>query len=725
MSDIAGLPLQPSGPSGWELTDERASPLQALDVEARMALGNGLIGMRAARDIGRPAVFATATPSLAKLSWPRSYIAGLFDALDSMPSVKTMMAAPDWTRLVLRRDGAPVYGQSRRRIDLRRSLLIAELETNGLALVSRRLVSLADRAQALQLLRIEAREDCDLELDAWFDQTLCGLQPVHLGQAIGVWRSVGTGQALAVAASGKLYAGEEEIAPTRRDVLIWNWRWRAGAGQSFDFVRHVGFARDEPEAARAAAKKALCRASVGWRAVLDAHADAWAARWEASEIRIEGDDEAQQALRFAVHHLIAVANPDDPSVSIGARGLSGDGYLGHVFWDTELYMLPFYTHTWPEAARSLLLYRHRSLDGARRKAASLGYKGAMFAWESADTGDEETPDHVLDEHGLPAEVLSGKQEHHITADIANAVWSFWLASGDDGFMREAGMEILAETARFWASRIELDNAGRGHINRVIGPDEYHEAVDDSAFTNAMAARNLRLAAEAAARFPGFGVSAAECDAWRDLAGRVVAGQDAASGIFDQHKGFLAAPPDTKHGAFDIKQADVVALLAVLPDLLPAEQIAANFDLYAPRTSHASSLSRPMHALVAARLGRTEAALAYFREAARLDLDGPPGSDAAGLHMAAIGGLWQVAAMGFGGVRWTAEGLSVSPHLPAAWQEISFRVDGRGRSFALRLRQDMLHLELRDGEPISVDIQGRTHLLAVASPLAVPNVGRAG
>ena len=717
--------LQPSVMPGWELTDERASPLQALDVEARLALGNGLIGMRAARDIGRAAAFATATLSLAPLTWPRSYIAGLFDTPEAMPSVKLMMSAPDWTRLVLRRNGVPVFGQSRRRLDLRRSVLLTDLQAEGLELASLRLVSQSDRAQMLQLVQITAQQDCDLELAAWFDPMLCGLQPVHLGQAIGVWRSVRTGQALAMAASCKLQNGDEQIAPSQRDTLAWNWRWRAKAGQNTLFVRHVGIARDIPDAARSAAKNGLCRASVGWRAVLDAHEDAWAKRWAASEICIEGDEESRQALRFAVHHLNAVANPDDPAVSIGARGLSGDGYLGHAFWDTELYMLPFYLHTWPEAARALLLYRHRSLAGARRKAASLGYRGAMFAWESADTGEEETPDHVLDDRGLPAEVLSGKQEHHITADVAHAVWSYWLASGDADFMREAGLEILAETARFWTSRIELDSEGRGHIRGVIGPDEYHEGVDDNAFTNVMAARNLRLAAEAGVLFPGLGVTAAECLSWRDLAGRVVTGQDTASGIFDQHAGFLAAPPDLKHGAQDIKQADVVALLAMLPDLVPIEQVAANFDLYAPRTGHTSSLSRPMHALVAARLGRTELALSYFRDAARLDLDGPPGSDAAGLHMAAIGGLWQVAVMGFGGVRWDTDDLSLSPHLPAAWQEISFRVFERGRNVSVRVRHDSLRLELRDGEPLAVKIQGRTHLLTAAVALELPNADQTG
>jgi trehalose/maltose hydrolase-like predicted phosphorylase len=163
--------------------------------------------------------------------------------------------------------------------------------------------------------------------------------------------------------------------------------------------------------------------------VLAAHEAAWEARWTAGEVRLEGDDDLQRALRFAVYHLTSAANPGDERVSIGARGLTGDAYFGHVFWDTETYLLPFYTTVWPEAARALLLYRFRTLPGARAKAAQIGCRCALYAWESADTGEETTPERVVAPDGVLVDILTGRMEHHVSADVAYAVWQYWRATG--------------------------------------------------------------------------------------------------------------------------------------------------------------------------------------------------------------------------------------------------------------------------------------------------------
>jgi len=240
------------------------------------------------------------------------------------------------------------------------------------------------------------------------------------------------------------------------------------------------------------ARLALTRARrVGWPGVVASHAEAWGRRWEVGDVAVEGNDAAQRALRFAVYHLVSAANPEDERVSIGPRGLTGDAYLGHVFWDTEIFLLPFYTLTWPEAARALLMYRYHTLPAARAKAARLGYRGALYAWESADTGDEATPPHVVGPDGMVIPILCGTQEQHISADVAYAVWHYWQATEDTAFLLEAGAEIVLETARFWASRATLEDDGRFHIRRVIGPDEYHESVDDNAYTNVLARWNLR------------------------------------------------------------------------------------------------------------------------------------------------------------------------------------------------------------------------------------------
>ena len=232
-------------------------------------------------------------------------------------------------------------------------------------------------------------------------------------------------------------------------------------------------------------------------------------------MELEGDDTLQRALRFAEYHLISAANPEDEQVSIGARALTGEAYKGHVFWDTEIYMVPFFTFTDPPAARALLNYRYHTLPAAREKARAAGYRGAMYPWESADTGEETTPRHVIDPGGHVIEVLNGEMENHITADVAYAIWQYWNSTGDDEFLLNTGAEVILETARFWASRTTLENDGLYHIRHVIGPDEYHENVDDSAYTNLLAAWNLARGTEAAtlltARWP---------DRWADLSARL-------------------------------------------------------------------------------------------------------------------------------------------------------------------------------------------------------------
>src|SRR5262249_53951915 len=275
-----------------------------------------------------------------------------------------------------------------------------------------------------------------------------------------------------------------------------------------------------------------------------------------------------------------------------------------------------------DAARSQLLYRHHTLPGAGRKARAHGFEGALYAWESADTGDEVTPSHIVTPMGDVLRVLSGEQEHHISADVAYAIWAYVRATDDEAIRLEGGLEILVETARFWASRVTRSAAGTYHIKKVIGPDEYHEEVDDNAFTNWMARHNLLIAADAAARLGGEALTRpGEIEHFRDIARGIVLGQDPETGLIEQFQGFFGlehvdlgsfeprtAPMDGLLGRARtqasqvVKQADVVALIALLWDELSPEARRANFLYYEPRTSHGSSLSPGTHALVAARLG---------------------------------------------------------------------------------------------------------------------------
>ena len=385
-------------------------------------------------------------------------------------------------------------------------------------------------------------------------------------------------------------------------------------------------------------------------------------------------------MRFAIYHLNSAANPADERVSIGARALTGDDYHGHVFWDTEIFLLPFYILTWPEAARALLMYRFHTLDGARAKAARMGWRGALYAWESADTGAETTPEQVIGPDRQVIDVLCGKQEQHISADVAYAVWQYWQATGDEGFLRDAGAEILLETGRFWASRAQPEADGYRHIRGVIGPDEYHEHIDDNAFTNVMARWNIRRALDVAAllreRWPEcwaslssrLGLDDAELKQWLNVAETMATGLDPETGLFEQFAGYFAleeidladyagrsVPMDVVLGrertqrSQVVKQADVVALLGLLPEEFAGDTGAANFRYYEPRCSHGSSLSPAMHGLVAARLGYSEMALRYFRQTAAIDLADTHVAIDGGVHIAALGGVWLMAVFGFAGL----------------------------------------------------------------------------
>jgi trehalose/maltose hydrolase-like predicted phosphorylase len=669
----------------------------------------------------------------------------------------------DWSRIRIVLDGEPQllkdgeFIAGHRTLDMRRGMLHAKLThrtSAGIILSGSelRLVSLADRAVGLQLLWFSLdRDGIDVMLEASFGMAGLGMEPLRLEPDLGAWRTEGSDKGVAMAGSATLRTGHTVLVPERPFSLRWVWRWRSVAGQAVEFDRIVAAARaDTPEQDPApAARAAVTRSrTLGWRGALGAHEAAWKERWDASDVVIEGDDEAQRALRFAVYHLTSAANPDDERVSVGARGLTGDAYFGHVFWDTEIYLLPFYTAVWPEAARAMLMYRYHTLPAARAKAAREGYKGALYAWESADTGEETTPERVVGPDGSMIEILTGKMELHISADIAYAVWQYWRVTGDDHFFVQAGAEILLETARFWASRAVVEADGGRHIRHVIGPDEYHEDVDDSAFTNVMARWNLQRALETVdilrARWPER--AAALCDKlalgeeeladWRDAATRIVTGLDAATGLYEQFAGYHRLEPldlslyadrkvpidvvigrERTQGSQVVKQADVVALLALLPDAFPGAMAEANFRHYEPRTAHGSSLSAGMHALVAARLGDADMALRFLHQAAAADLEFDPNS-AGGIRIAGLGGVWQAVVLGFAGLDLSGDVISLTPRLPSQWRSMSVNVRWRGHKIEVRIAGATVRAEISDGAPVDICIVGKTHRLQAGNALEV-------
>lgn len=463
---------------------------------------------------------------------------------------------------------------------------------------------------------------------------------------------------------------------------------------------------------------------------------AWKARWDDADIEVGGGEHIQQAIRFNLYHLMSCVATDGEA-AVGARGLSGPNYAGHVFWDTDVFVLPFVAATHPESARAILEYRIRRLPEARRNAERTGYRGVRFPWESAHTGEEVTPDTVVDKHGKRIPVITAEFEQHITADVAWAACQYVAWTGDTEFAETHLPTLLVETARFWASRAVLEKDGRYHIRHVIGPDEYHEDVDDSAYTNAMAAWNLRRAAEIGSADPG------ERDSWLGIAEGLVTGLDDETGLYEQFAGFFDLEPLIIADVLDrpvaadadlgydrvkrsqvVKQADVVMLLHVLPELDGPKRVRANIDFYEPRTAHGSSLSPAIHAGLLARIARYDEAIRWLCTSAMLDLDDVTGTAVGGVHTATMGGVWQALVHGFAGVRVEGDSLRVDPRLPPDWSRLSVRVRFRGRRVLLVVSHDGVSLEAE--APVSVLIGDADDPTEIAAAEWVPEAlpGRA-
>jgi trehalose/maltose hydrolase-like predicted phosphorylase len=435
----------------------------------------------------------------------------------------------------------------------------------------------------------------------------------------------------------------------------------------------------------------------GFDALLADHRAAWARRWDDAEVVIEGDPEAELSARFAVFHLLcAAANSGESAVP--ARGLTGNAYGGHVFWDADVFVLPALVALRPAAARAMLEYRIRRLPAARDQASAEGRSGARFPWESAGDGRDVTPRLVRGPHNELVPIATGANEAHIVADVAWAAVHYAAWTGDDAFLNGAGRDLVVDTARYWADRIRTDAAGRGHIDGVIGPDEYHTGVDDNAYTNVMARWNLLHGANLLSRSGGD----EEAEHWRNMAGRLVDGWSPERGLYEQFAGYFdldplvmsefAPPPvaadvllgaERVSGSQLIKQADVLMLHHLVPDEVRDGSLRPCLDFYGPRTAHGSSLSPAIHAALLARGSQPERALEMFRMAARLDLDDRTGTTAEGLHLATMGGVWQALAFGFLGVRANKGVLAVNPCLPEDWHALGLRFRFRGRPLCVR------------------------------------------
>ena len=445
---------------------------------------------------------------------------------------------------------------------------------------------------------------------------------------------------------------------------------------------------------------------LGFDGLLAEHRCAWAQMWEDAEVVIEGhhEDVAQDQLaaRFAVFHLLTAAAPAGEA-AVGARGLTGPAYEGHVFWDADVFVLPALAAIRPTSARAMLEYRIRRLPAARQLAEAQGFAGARFPWESAGDGRDVTPREVRGPRGTMIPIATGAHEEHIVADVAWAAAQYAAWTGDTAFLAGAGRGLVVDTARYWASRIRRDAENRGHLDQLMGPDEYHQLVDDNAYTNVMARWNLRRGAEVLTRTSG---DPEEAETWRALADSLVDGWDPRRDLYEQFAGYfdlepllmnqIGPPPlavdmvlgsNRVTGSQLIKQADVLMLYHLLPDEVVPDSLAESLAFYEPRTAHGSSLSPAISAALLARAGEPERALELFRLAARLDMDDLTGTTAGGLHLATMGGVWQALAYGFLGLRAHDDFLSIDPSLPEEWSALELRFRFHGRRIRVRAEHD--------------------------------------
>jgi alpha,alpha-trehalose phosphorylase len=483
--------------------------------------------------------------------------------------------------------------------------------------------------------------------------------------------------------------------------------------------------RDQVEAALSAARH------TGWEGLVTEQRAYLDDFWNRADVRLEGDAELQQAVRFALFHVLQSAARAEQR-AIPAKGLTGPGYEGHTFWDTESFVLPVLTYTVPHAVADELRWRHSTLPLARERARQLGLAGAAFPWRTIR--GEECSGY------WPASTAAA----HINADIADAVVRYRGAVDDEVFEREVGLELLVETARLWRSVGHHDREGRFRIDGVTGPDEYTALKDNNVYTNLMAQQNLRAAADAAERHPrhaaSLGVDAEETASWRDAAKAMTVPFDEAMGIHQQSEDFThhevwdfaGTHPDQyplllHFPYFDlyrrqvVKQADLVLAMHLRGDAFTPEQKARNFAYYEAMTVRDSSLSACTQAVMAAEVGQLDLAYDYLGEAALMDLDDLEHNVRDGVHMGSLAGAWLAVVAGLGGMRDHGGKLTFAPRLPAPLRGLTFRLTFRGRLLEVEVNHREATYTLVEGEEFELAHHGEAITVAPDAPVkrAVP------
>ena len=716
----------------WQLEEFPFHPESLNHYETLFTIGNGYLATRGTFEEGF------------EDDLPTTMVHGIFDHTPGT-LVPELVNAPNWLPIQITIGGTPfklvnqnnmsltpkngaVIGYRRTlHLDkglLRREVLFRAESGSIVRLIFERFASLHDVHVMVQRVEITAVDgDPTIEVESLLDTNVSNLGVKHWtdiaadcdGNILTVEAKTaqsGYGLAMASALVCPLNQAQIEIVlDGKQQVARSTFQLRRETTIEFNNITAVYTSRDGDKPLDSAVAKIREVSKINYETLFAAHVKEWQKYWETSDVQIEGDESAQFAIRFTQYHILIASPRQDDDVSIGAKTLSGTGYKGHVFWDTELFILPPLILGQPQIARNLLMYRYHRLAGARNKAKANGYEGAMFPWESTDTGEETTPQWSDPQpDGSRIRIWTGDSEHHISTDIAYGILEFWRWTGDDDFMGRYGAEMVLDTAVFWGSRVEAKN-DRYEISQQIGPDEYHENIDNSVFTNRMVVwhleqalalldwlkRNAPLDAERLTKT--LDLSEARLNHWHDIIAKMFIPFDEERQIHVQFPGFFDLEyipvPHYEPRTMSvqailghkrsiqtqvIKQSDVVMLIALLGhELAPKSVLLNDWNTYYPRTDHGSSLSPAIHAWVAARLGLDEVAYEMFQHAAEIDLKDNKGNVRDGIHGAACGGLWQALVFGFCGLHVTPQGeAAVDPHLPKHWKSVSFNLYFRGK-----------------------------------------------
>jgi alpha,alpha-trehalose phosphorylase len=749
----------------WSVREARLNPDALAQTESVFALANGHIGLRANLDEGEP------------FGLPGTYLNSFFE-LRPLPYAEAGFGYPESGQTIVNVTNGKIirllvddepfdvrYGQlleHERVLDLRAGVLRRRVHWASPAgaevrIRSTRLVSFAQRTVAAILYEVEP---VDSPLRVVAQSELVANEPApprsadpraaaalesplqseefshHDARVVLVHTTKRSGLRMAagmdhlVEGPDGTQTGAESAADVGRVTVAAN----LGIGEHLRLVKFVAYGwssqRSLP-AVRDLVVAALAEARhTGWDGLFAAQREYLDDFWDRADVELDGDTELQQAVRLALFHVLQ-AGARAEQRAIAAKGLTGPGYDGHTFWDTERFVLPVLTYTAPHAAADALRWRHSTLDLAKERARQLGLAGAAFPWRTI-RGQESSG-------YWPA----GTAAFHIGAGIADAVARYRAATEDDDFECDAGLELLVETARLWRSLGHHDAKGRFRIDGVTGPDEYSALADNNVYTNLMAQQNLRAAADAVARHPRhaaeLGADFEEAAAWRDAAEDMVVPWDDALGVHPQSGGFTehevwdfaATRPDQypllRHFPYFelyrkqvVKQADLVLALHARGDAFSEEEKARDFAYYEPLTVRDSSLSASTQAVIAAEVGHLELAYDYFAEAALVDLHDLAGNVHNGVHIASLAGAWTAAVAGFGGMRDHGGALTFAPRLPARLGRLAFRLMFRGRRLTVEVTKEASTYTLVDGEPLEIAHHGEALTVSEGQPVTREN-----